>query len=299
MPKGIPFKIMPWTEEEDRLLSKLYLKHGIRYIAVQLGRGHSNVSERVRVLGMKCRRNTSWTDEEMQILREAFPKDGASKVLQDILRRTANSICVRAQRCGIKQIGKEKRKWTTTELEIMVTRYPFEGVSEELQISLPNRTKNSIAGRANIMGLFVSTDIRSKIQTEISQVGKYNRSFKGYEDLPGHFISSIRQDARKRNIVHPLLDGSKESNQYLWDLYVSQDKRCSLTGYPICFCRSYSKKNDHRSGSASLDRINSLEGYVVGNVQWVHKHVNLMKRSLSQEEFIGIANQIAKKHPRL
>jgi hypothetical protein len=43
-----------------------------------------------------------------------------------------------------------------------------------------------------------------------------------------------------------------------------------------------------------LDRIDSSKGYIVGNVQWVHKHVNVMKNIFSQEMFIFICNQVSK-----
>ena len=39
--------------------------------------------------------------------------------------------------------------------------------------------------------------------------------------------------------------------------------------------------------SMGIDRINSKEGYIEGNVQWLHKIVNIMKWNLSQDEFIN------------
>ena len=42
----------------------------------------------------------------------------------------------------------------------------------------------------------------------------------------------------------------------------------------------------------SLDRIDSNNGYVEGNVQWVHKDVNMMKKDYNQEYFINICKLI-------
>jgi hypothetical protein len=47
-----------------------------------------------------------------------------------------------------------------------------------------------------------------------------------------------------------------------------------------------------RKGTASLDRIDSSRGYTADNIQWVHKHVNLMKRSFNEEYFINTCKQI-------
>lgn len=45
----------------------------------------------------------------------------------------------------------------------------------------------------------------------------------------------------------------------------------------------------------SLDRIDSKKGYVVGNVQWVHKDINRMKNTFPQDYFIQVCKQIAAK----
>ena len=42
--------------------------------------------------------------------------------------------------------------------------------------------------------------------------------------------------------------------------------------------------------TASLDRINPLVGYIMGNVRWVHKIVNKMKGDLSDVEFMNWIN---------
>ncbi len=42
----------------------------------------------------------------------------------------------------------------------------------------------------------------------------------------------------------------------------------------------------------SLDRIDNLKGYIEGNVQWVHKRVNVMRNVLSIEEFLSWCEKI-------
>lgn len=67
---------------------------------------------------------------------------------------------------------------------------------------------------------------------------------------------------------------------YLYDLFQQQQGVCAITGVPIHLGRS-----GQRTTTASPDRIDSSKGYVVGNVQWVHKTVNSMRNSMSLEEF--------------
>lgn len=78
------------------------------------------------------------------------------------------------------------------------------------------------------------------------------------------------------------------------DVYAAQGGKCAITGRDIpMFVGGHLQAID-----ASLDRIDSSIGYVEGNVQIVHKHVNIMKGSYSQEYFIQMCNEAAALHPR-
>jgi hypothetical protein len=45
--------------------------------------------------------------------------------------------------------------------------------------------------------------------------------------------------------------------------------------------------------TASIDRIDSALGYVAGNCQLVHKDINMMKQSFSQEHFVAMCRAVA------
>ena len=241
-------------------------------------------------------RGYRWTSDEDRALCKRYPSEGVSKALQVYLGRTNHAIVCRVQRLGLRYIGLGRnRKWTHQEEETLKNRYPLEGASKELCVSL-DRPKNSIVGKARLLNLRVSAEVCRSIKQKVAKVGKANPHFGGYEEITAHMICLIRRDAQKRDILHPLLDNSVESNRYLWGLYVLQDKRCALSGVPIEF--GTNRVVGRIEKTASLDRIDSDKGYVKGNVQWVHKDVNVMKRAISQERFIQLANQIANKHLR-
>ena len=96
--------------------------------------------------------------------------------------------------------------------------------------------------------------------------------------MTGYIWSRIVGFARQRAIA------VKVTIQEAWQLYLSQDRRCALTGIEIGFAPSACRPN----GTASLDRIDSSGDYEIGNIQWVHKDVNLMKREMSQDRFFEI-----------
>ena len=104
----------------------------------------------------------------------------------------------------------------------------------------------------------------------------------GVGEMPGRFWSMLIYHASARKLE---VDITKE---YLWDLFVKQNRKCALTGLDISF-RSTSHKYD---GTASLDRIDSTKGYVKGNLQWVHKNINRMKSNYSEQEFIDMCRKV-------
>ena len=77
--------------------------------------------------------------------------------------------------------------------------------------------------------------------------------------------------------------------EFLWELYIKQDKKCALSGLPIGWAET------GLTATASIDRIDSSEGYVVENVQLVHKDVNFMKQQFNQEYFIEVCKAVSTK----
>ncbi len=105
---------------------------------------------------------------------------------------------------------------------------------------------------------------------------KDNHSFKGHEEISLTFYNRVKYGAKSRNNIPFNL-----SIEYLWQLFVNQNRKCSLSGLELTF----SKFSGQSDGTASLDRIDSSKGYIEGNVQWVHKEINFMKHQLSECRF--------------
>lgn len=96
-------------------------------------------------------------------------------------------------------------------------------------------------------------------------------------------IRKTKYNAKKRNIEFTV------SVEYLNELFNRQKEKCALSGLGLVFSN---KASGIFETTASLDRINSNRGYVKGNVQWVHKHVNFMKHELEQKYFIKLCKMI-------
>jgi hypothetical protein len=103
----------------------------------------------------------------------------------------------------------------------------------------------------------------------------------------------MRTGAKKRRLK---FDGIGLSKQWLFSLYLKQNKKCALTGLSIAFAET-NIGHDKGESSASLDRIDSSMGYVQENVQWVHKDVNMMKQGFSEDYFKSICKAICRPPP--
>lgn len=81
---------------------------------------------------------------------------------------------------------------------------------------------------------------------------------------------------------------------YAFGLLANQGNHCKISGMPIWIADA-NKDRARDQTTASLDRIDSSLGYIVGNVQWLHKDVNKMKWDLSQDRFLEICRMIARR----
>lgn len=116
--------------------------------------------------------------------------------------------------------------------------------------------------------------------------GPAHHSFRGVGNLSkSHWNSVLRGAVSRGHAVEITIEGA-------WALYERQKGRCALSGLPIGF-GSRPRHANTPTTTASLDRIDSSLGYVEGNVQWVHREVNLMKNTLTQERFLELCQAIS------
>lgn len=83
--------------------------------------------------------------------------------------------------------------------------------------------------------------------------------------------------------------------EYLHELFLKQNRTCAYTGWQLTFDSSVKV----RDGTASLDRIDSSKGYIPGNVQWVHKYINVMKSWQTHSDFIELCKAVVRQHGSL
>ena len=116
----------------------------------------------------------------------------------------------------------------------------------------------------------------SNRKTENSGRGVYN-------GVRLSWVHKCKVGAETRGIVWTL------SVEDIWQVYVNQDGVCNLSGIPIGWATV------GQTHTASLDRIDSKNGYTLDNIQLLHKDVNMMKQAFSQEHFVALCKSVADK----
>jgi len=103
-------------------------------------------------------------------------------------------------------------------------------------------------------------------------------SWQGHGEISLTRWNIIRSSAVRRSRVLPFEISIRQG----WNLFIEQDRKCVLSGVPIQFAPTHDEEN---KCTASLDRIDNGRGYVLDNVQWVHKVINIIRWTLSVGEF--------------
>jgi hypothetical protein len=147
---------------------------------------------------------------------------------------------------------------------------------------------------AKELGVKSHTSVRQALQkfniairpSEFNEKARTNSRqirWKGYGEISGKYLYMLKYRNREYNV----------SGEYLWKLFLEQDRKCALSGIHLIFAKFATPKGMLEQ-TASLDRIDSSKGYIVGNVQWIHKSLNGMKSDMSDDEFIAWCCLVAK-----
>lgn len=108
------------------------------------------------------------------------------------------------------------------------------------------------------------------------------------DEIPNRFWTRLLEIAKRRQISFEI------TREEAFNLFKKQEAKCKLSGSSIYFSKFRTNYNNYTT--ASLDRIDSTKPYSLDNVQWVHKHINMMKNNLPEDYFIDLCRRIANAH---
>lgn len=184
-------------------------------------------------------------------------------------------------------IGAKFGLWTVVSDEVKVGSEVIEGSKArnlywlcqcacgELAWKNPHHLKNGTSTRCKKCGnkSYLTDEGFADVNAIVAY--KYNQTLQG--------IPTRRYRGRKPELTFNI------TKDYLNSLYELQHHKCALSGISLEPNLSLTTQQQNMS----IDRIDSNIGYEVGNIQWVDKRINMMKGSLSNEEFIKLCTLVA------
>lgn len=119
----------------------------------------------------------------------------------------------------------------------------------------------------------------------------------GY-DISQHSGEHRDEHTELRKFINSARKRGKECNLtvgYLKQVWDEQAHKCIYTNIPLVLpCYNYRKGASVNSTiyTASVDRIDSSQGYIEGNIQFVSMAINFMKHTMSHEQTLELINLI-------
>jgi len=111
----------------------------------------------------------------------------------------------------------------------------------------------------------------------IGNGGPVNKT--GYKELSGSYWCHVSGNAKRRGVPIAI------TAEYAYEVFTQQNKKCAISGVDINLVSYY--RRDCKDQTASLDRIDNTKGYEKGNIQWVHKQVNIIRNALSIDSLLS------------
>lgn len=166
-----------WTAKEIAILEENYSTVGaLGCVSLLPDRSRQVIRQKAHYMGLSLCEGTAtaWTNEELGLLREVFPKEGISCATR-FPRRSRGAVLRKAERLGLTSRGGsfnetaepadcgrgqssdadrqgiQPRKWTPAEERLLRRYYPTEGVA--CAVRLPGRTKTMISQHAFCLGV--------------------------------------------------------------------------------------------------------------------------------------------------
>jgi predicted transcriptional regulator len=149
---------------------------------------------------------------------------------------------------------------------------------DDITTATTNKLHNFLCPKCNTQFSAIPSNLRRSTITSCGCVKLGLR--KGGKYISGRRFAAIKNRYKKKHMEFTI------TVDYIEDLLEKQSFKCKLTGI-VLNCDGYKK-----SFNASLDRIDSSIGYVKGNVQWVHKDINLMKNHFNEEYFKSMCSLV-------
>ena len=190
-----------WSEDEVKLLKRLFPRGRAREIAEQTGRPLTAVRQKAYSMGIKTREWRLWSANEIKLLKKLYPSENTQSIA-DKLGRPSEWVRHKANRLGIKKVGTAPVcVWSKQEKALLRKLYPdnsIPGIANQL-----GRSVSAVASRASKLGLRKSKPVWSKRELNLLRKLYPSRTAQQIADqigrpVPAAILRIAKLDLKKR-----------------------------------------------------------------------------------------------------
>lgn len=272
-------KIYNWTKKEDAMLKKNYGIKTLKEISLIVNRSIPDCWDRINTLNII--QSKPWTEKDLEILLKLYNNHKTFREISIELNRSLRSCEHKIRHFGINKRG--HKKLTIGKKYNNFTVLKYSKLYNNHYYYLCKCKCGHIIEKTTYALLNTKTTHCSKCYSKLRKRRNDHYRWSGYKDISGSYFNKVKTGAEKRELKFNL------SIKDMWNQFEKQNGICALSGIQLKF----PTKSNSSDGTASLDRIDSSKGYIKGNIQWVHKHINKIKWEYSQEYFIELCKKVA------
>ena len=255
------------SDTDNQYIKDNYLIYSYDEIAKNLNINKRRVSYLMEILNLKKRPLKKWNSKEILFLKENYHKSTIDKICVE-LNRSKDSIFQKISELGILKNLKLTKDMLHEEYVI----------NKQTVLQIAEKYKKT---KCRIYCLLRKFNIKLEKRDRI--YGKNHKQWTGYMEISGTYWCQIAGSAKDRNISMSI------TIEDIWNKFIEQNRKCALSGVELTFGDGVNK---YKNTTASLDRIDSLKGYTLDNIQWVHKDINQMKWSFTLDIFYKMCEDV-------
>ncbi len=144
---------VPWSQDELRLLRRLFPLGKARDVAEKTERPLSAVRQKAYSLGLRTRDNRLWSASEIKTVARLYPVESARSIAGK-LGRTLEAVHARAQSIGVKKAESYgPAPWSKRADDLPKKLYPDQENAKPEIAKQIGRSTAAVAGRACALGL--------------------------------------------------------------------------------------------------------------------------------------------------
>ena len=179
-----------WSEDEVKLLKKLFPQGRAREIAERIGRPLTAVRQKAYTMGIKTRERRLWSANEIKLLKKLYPSENTQSIA-DKLGRSSEWVRHKANLIGLKKVGTAPVcVWSRQEEALLTTLYPDNSI-RDIANQL-GRTVGAVAKRASKLGLRKKRYIWSKRELNLLRKLYPSRTAQQIADQIGRSVRATR-----------------------------------------------------------------------------------------------------------